>query len=217
MKNIVNILVSGLIVFVLASCGRDLSIVNDLYEDDLGATIWSTSDDDEDNVVIVMYPNVMVDEEGDIADLKLGMIWTQSSPDGILLILARDTDAPPGGVSPDYLSVDIDGRTTRFELSANEADFQGHNDVSRDAYRQGRASVRVPVDYIGEMIEGSDVRVAAPGFDVGLFHHEALRVMDDSYILLAKRTFKEAIWEVSRETGTPPGFQLDHFEPMSSD
>lgn len=39
---------------------------------------------------------------------------------------------------------------------------------------------------------------------------------DESYFLLAKRTFKEALAEVSRETNTPLGFSIDHFDPMSS-
>ena len=221
MKNAMNAIVLGLAVFglvtlPLASCGLPFSIVNNQYKDDLGAVIWWKSPEDN-NVVITMYPNVMLSPGGDTSDLKLGMIWTQSRADEILLVLARDTNAPAASnLSLDSLSVNIDGQVTRFKPRVNQSGFQGYNSVSKAAYAQGKASVRIPVDYMKKMINGRTVRVSAPGFDTALFHPESLLVGDESYLLLAKRTFKEALAEVSRETNTPLGFSIDHFDPMSS-
>ena len=206
--------VCGLLALPLASCGTPFSIANEQYDDDFGAIIWSESKDN--NAVIAMYPNAMLSASGDTSDLKLGMIWTQSRPDEILLVLARDAAAPAAGkLSIDSLSVAIDGQVTRFKPTANQAGFQGDNPVSREVYRQGKASVKVPVEYMKKMINGTDVRVSAPGFDSALFHPESLLVGNNSYLLLAKRTFKEALSEVSRETDTPLGFSFGHFDPMS--
>ena len=213
MKNSSKVFIAGFITLGLVACGGGFSTVNQQYKDDLGAIYWSKSESNKDNVVITMYPNVMASASGDTTDLKLGMIWTQSSPNDILLILARDAKAPAGDFSFDTLNVTIDGQVTRFTPVANKADFQGYNTISKAAYRQGKASVRVPLDYMRKMINGADVQVAAPGFNTGLFHHESLRVRDKSYLLLAKRTFKEALSEVSRETKTPIGFEIDHFDP----
>ena len=215
MKNNINVFIAGFITLGLVACGGGFSIVNEQYENDLGATYWSMSESDKDNAVITMYPNVMASASGDTADLKLGMIWTQSSPNEILLILAQDAKAPAGNFSLDSLNVTIDGQVTRFKPVANKVDFQGYNAISKAAYQQGRASVRMSLDYMRKMINGADVQVSVPGFSPGLFHRESLRVTDKSYLLLAKRTFKEALSEISRETKTPIGFELDHFDPAS--